>query len=132
MSSRFRILRTSNTYCLSCAFDAPESTTNSLSSGLIFDGAGRHRSSAGEKKVDLSFSFSIRIFFGQPPRCFTSTLLLPFRLLLRPVPIFSRVRVSLMRITWENYSKRWFLVSNVGVPQHGCGELNTSYWLQYV
>ena len=34
-----------------------------------------------------------------------------------------------MRITWANYSKRWFLVSNVGVTQHGFGELKT--WIGF-
>ena len=44
--------------------DAPDSTTISFSSGLILDGAGGHRSSEGEKKVDLCFSFSFRIFLA--------------------------------------------------------------------
>ena len=50
-------------FLLVMCIDAPESTTNSLSSGLIFGDAGRHRSSASEKKVDLSFSFSFTIFW---------------------------------------------------------------------
>ena len=49
--------------------DAPESTTNSLSSGLIADGAGKHQFSEGEKNVVLFFplisgnilSFSMRL-----------------------------------------------------------------------
>ena len=51
---------------------------------------------------------------------------------LRPILKFWGIGVALMRITWANYSKRWCLVSNVGVTQHGDGELNTSDWLQYV
>ena len=41
--------------------DAPECTTNSLSSCSILDGEGRHHFSAGEKKVDLCFSFNFKI-----------------------------------------------------------------------
>ena len=37
--------------------DAPESTTNSVSSGSRVDGAGRHQFSEGEKNVALFFSF---------------------------------------------------------------------------
>ena len=58
--------------------------------------------------------------------------LLPFRLFLRPILKFWSIGVALIRITWWNYSKRWFSVSNVGVTWHGFGELNTSDWLQYV
>ena len=42
--------------------DAPESTTNSLSSGLRVDGAGKHQFSECEKNVVLFFSLSFRIF----------------------------------------------------------------------
>ena len=35
--------------------DAPESTTNSLSSGLTVDGEGRHHFSEGEKNAALFF-----------------------------------------------------------------------------
>ena len=44
--------------------DAPESTTNSLSSGLMVDGAGRHQFSEGEKNVVLCFSFNFLIFLA--------------------------------------------------------------------
>ena len=36
--------------------DAPESTTNSRSSGLRFDGAGRHQFSESDKNAALFFS----------------------------------------------------------------------------
>ena len=39
-------------------FDVPESTTNSRSSSLRFDGASRHNFSEGEKNVALSCSFN--------------------------------------------------------------------------
>ena len=37
-----------------------------------------------------------------------------------------------MRITWANYSKRWFLVSNVSVTCNNFREFNTSDWFPYV
>ena len=95
--------------------DAPESTTNSRSSGLGFDGAGRHLFSEGEKNAVLSFSFNFLNTFGQPSRCFTGTLLLPFRLLLRPILKFWSIGVTLMRFAWANHSERRIFVSNVSV-----------------
>ena len=56
--------------------DAPESTTNSLSSGFIKDGAGTHHS-VGEKKVALSFSLSFETFLSNlhaSPRAHRSRL----------------------------------------------------------
>ena len=41
---------------------APESTTNSLSSSFITDGAGRHHSLASEKKVAVSVSLGFQMF----------------------------------------------------------------------
>ena len=116
-------------FLLIMCIDAPESTTNSLSSSLRF-GASRHLFSEGEKNAVLSFSFFFDIF-GQPPRCFTGTSLLPFRLFLRSILKLS-IGVTLMRITWANHSKRWILVSNVSMSYHGFSDLNTSDWLQYV
>ena len=47
------------------ADDAPASTPNSLSSGLRFDGAGRHQFSEGEKKnAALFFSFNFRMLLA--------------------------------------------------------------------
>ena len=42
-----------NSFLLSKSIDAADSTTNSLSSGLILDGAGIHKSNEGEKNVAL-------------------------------------------------------------------------------
>ena len=112
--------------------DAPESTTNSLPSGLRVDVAGRHQFSEGEKNAVSFFSFNFWDFFGQPPRCFTGTSVLPFRLLLRPILNFCSVGYTLMRITRVNQSKRWILVSSVSMTYHSLRESNTSYWFQYV
>ena len=57
-------------FLLNMGMDAPESTTNSLFSGFITDGAGRHQASAGEKKkLALSFSFSFIAFSSLPQIC---------------------------------------------------------------
>ena len=66
-------------FLLIMCIDAPESTTNSLSSGFNVD-AGRHLFSGDEKNVALSSSF--KHIFGQIPRCFAGTLLLPLCLFL--------------------------------------------------
>ena len=94
--------------------DAPESTTNSLSSGLRVD-AGRHLFSEGEKNVALFFSFLFSNTFGQLPRCFAGPPLLPLCLLLRPILKFWSVGATLMRFTWANPSERRVSVSNVCV-----------------
>ena len=47
-------------FLLIMCIDAPESTTNSRSSGLRFD-AGRHLFSEGEKNAALFFSFKLRV-----------------------------------------------------------------------
>ena len=65
----FEVVTVSNSaefksFLLIMCIDAPESTTNSLSSSSIFDGEGRHHFSVSEKKVDSCFSFSFRIFFA--------------------------------------------------------------------
>ena len=57
-------------FLLIMCIDALESTTNSLSSSLRVDGAGRHQFSEGEKNAVLSFSFKFRGYFWP-----TSTLL---------------------------------------------------------
>ena len=48
-------------FLLIMCIDAPESTTNSLSSSLRVD-AGKHLFSEGEKNVALFFSFNVKIF----------------------------------------------------------------------
>ena len=119
-------------FLLIMCIDAPESTTNSLSSGLRIDGAGRHQFSEGEKNAVLSFSLNFRIFLASLHAASRATSLLPFRLFLRPILKFWSIGVRLMRITWANHSKRWILVSNVSMTHHGFSESNTSDWFPYV
>ena len=49
-------------FLLIMCIDAPEYTTNSLSSCSILDGERRQHLSEGVKKVDLCFSFNFKIF----------------------------------------------------------------------
>ena len=86
-------------FLLITCIDALESTTNSRSSGLRFDGAGKHQFSESEKNA-VKFS---PLIFGcfWPPRCFTGTSLLPLRLFLRPIHKFWSVLAALMRFTWQ-------------------------------
>ena len=53
----------------------------------------------------MLFFFLLKFWdaFSQPPRCFTGTSLLPFRLFLRPILKFWSIGVALMRITWANH-----------------------------
>ena len=57
-------------FLLIMCIDAPEPTTNSLSSGLRVDGASKRQFSEGEKNAVLSFSFNFLRYFWP-----TSTLL---------------------------------------------------------
>ena len=118
-------------FLLIMCIDAPESTTNSLSSTSILENEWRHQFSAIEKKQNHVFR-DFQHVFGQPPRCFKNTSLLSFRLFLRPILKFWIAGVALMRILSANISELWILDSNVGMTQCGCGELGTSDWLQNV
>ena len=83
--------------------DAPESTTNSLSSALILDGEGRHHFSVGEKTVVFFFSKKFEDFLCQIPRCLASPMLLSLCLFLRPILKFWSVRGSLVKFAWANF-----------------------------
>ena len=108
-------------FLLIMCIDTPESTTNSLSSGLRVEDAGRHLFSEGEKNAVLSFSFNFWDIFGQPP-----TSLLPFRLFLRPILKFWSIGVTLMRITWANHFKRWIFGLEC---QHDVPRL---WWIEHI
>ena len=70
--------------------------------------------------------------FIQLPRCFTGTLLLPFCLHQRPIPIFCSVGAALMRFTWAIISERRILVSNFSVTCNSLCELHTLDRLRHV
>ena len=118
-------------FLLIICIDAPESTTNSRSSGLRID-AGRHLFSEGEKNIALSCSFNFNTTFGQLPRCFAGTLLLPLCLLLRPILKFWSVGAALMRFTWANISEQRILVSNFSVTCNSFREFHTLDWSLHV
>ena len=119
-------------FLLTMCIDAPESTTNSLSYGLIVDVEGRHQFSEGEKNVVSCFSLNFRIrlaIFHAASRAYRSCL---------SVSSWDRSsNFGALGLRWwgspgQNYSERWFLVSNVSMTYDGFYELNTSDWLQYV
>ena len=130
MSSRFADSAEFKSFLLIMCIDAPKSTTNSLSFGLIVDGEGRHQFSEGEKNVVLCISFSFRIHLAIFHAASRASLLL-FRLFLRSILKIWSIGVALTRITWANHSKRWILVSNVSMTYDGFCELNTSDWFPY-
>ena len=119
-------------FLLIICIDAPESTTNFRSSGLRFDGAGRHLLSESEKNAALFFSFNLGIFLASFHAASRRHRSCHSCLLLRLVLKFWSVGVTLMRITWANHSERRILVSNVSVTYNGFGEFYTSYWFPYV
>ena len=112
-------------FLLIMCIDAPESTTNSRSSGLRFD-AGKHLFSEGEKNAAFFFSLNFRTLLAslhaasRAPRSCHSV----FK--------FWRIGVTLMRFTWANRSERRVLVSNVSVTCNGFREFYTSDRFPYV
>ena len=105
-------------FLLIMCIDAPESTTNSLSSGFNVD-AGRHLFS-GMRRM---------LLFGAR---FAGTLLLPLCLLLRPILKFRSVEATLVRCTWTNVTERGILVSNFGMTCNSLCELHTLDRLRHV
>ena len=76
---------------------APESTTNSFSSGFIVDGNGKLHSLAGEKEVALSVSSRLKDVLGQSPRVSAAASLLSFSLLLKPILKFQSGGTALIQ-----------------------------------
>ena len=88
--------------------DAPESTTNSLSSGLRVDGAGRHQFSECEKNAALFFTL-ILAYFGPAFTLFHGHLALATLSLPEIDPqILVCIGATLMGFTWANHSERRF------------------------
>ena len=104
--------------------DAPESRTNSRSSGLRVV-AGKHLFSESEKNVALSCSFNLNTHLAS----FHAASRAPCScLLLRPVVKFWSVGATLMRFTWANQSERriMIMVSNFSVMCNSFCEIYTS------
>ena len=120
-------------FLLIMCIDAPESTTNYLSAGLICDGEGRHQSSAGEKNVALSCSFN-----------FFNTLLASFHAASRApcschsVSSWDRSsNFGALGLRWwgspgQKKSERRVLVSNFSVTCNSFREFHTLDWFLHV
>ena len=110
-------------FLLIMCIDAPESTTNSLSSGLRVDGS-RHLFSENEKNVALSCSFNF------------NTLLASFQAASRAPcschSVSSCDRSSNFGATWANVSERKILVSNFSVTRNSLCEFHTLDWFRHV
>ena len=117
-------------FLLIMCINAPESATNSLSSGLRVDCAGRHQFSEGEKNAALCFL--MLGYFWPASKLLHGHIALAIPSLPETDPQIWSIGVTLMRITWANHSKRWILVSNVSMTYDGFCELNTSDWFPYV
>ena len=111
--------------------DAPELTTNSLSSGFRVD-AGRHLFSEAEKNVALWCSFSFNTFLASfhaasraPCSCHSVSSC-------ERSSNFGALGATLMRFTWTNVTERGILVSNFGMPCNSLCELHTLDWLRHV
>ena len=78
------------------------------------------------------FLLWVEYTFGQHPRCFTGTSLLPLCLLLRPILKIWSVGATLVRFTWANYSERRILVSIFSVTCNSFREFNTLGWFLHV
>ena len=119
-------------FLLIMSIDAPESTTNSLSSGLRFDGASRHQFSESEKNAVLFSSFNFRMLSASlhaASRAHRSCLSVSSW---DRSSNFGALGLRWWGITWANHSKRWILVSNVRMTNDGFCEVNTSDWFPCV
>ena len=114
-------------FLLTMCILAPESTTNSLSSGFIVDAAGKIHSSAGEKNVVFVLFFELVNMFGQSPRVSAGASLLSFSLLLRSVLKFYSAGTALMRKFDLYFIQRWTLAfSDVCLTQRSSCESYSS------
>ena len=101
-------------FSLTICILAPESTTNSLSSGSFVDAAGSAHSSAVKQNVALSFSLNLYAF-GKVPCLALGTSLLSFSLFLELVLKFQSVGTSLVK-NFDIFLQRWsFLVLDTRV-----------------
>ena len=112
-------------FLLIMCIDAPESTTNSLSSGLIADGASTHQFSEGETNAVLCFSFNFKLFLAS-------------------LHAASRAHRSCRSSNFGVLGLRWWGSPGQIIPSDGFwsrvlawrttafSESNTSDWFQYV
>ena len=112
-------------FLLIMCIDAPESTKNSLSSGLRVD-ASRHLFSKSEKNAALRCSFNFDTFLAS----FHATSRAPCSC--HSVSSsdrssnFLNIGATLMRFTWANHSERRISVTNFSLTRNGFCEFYTS------
>ena len=111
--------------------DAPESTTNSLSSGFRVD-ASRHLFSEGEKNVALWCSFNFNTFLASfhaasraPCSCHSVSSC-------DRSSIFGALGQRTRRTPGQKKNERGILVSNFGMTCNSFCELHTLDWLRHV
>ena len=102
-------------FLLSMCIDAPESTTNSFSSGFITDGAG-NQTSVSEKKGRFVLYFQVFGKFWPFSTRLRGRIARVLNLFLTPILKFWSVQTALVRIFELNHSERWtFAFSDVCV-----------------
>ena len=94
-------------FLLTMCILAPESTTNSLSSGSFVDAAGEYPFFSGREECCLVFFFELVYVFGEVPCLASGASLFSVSLFLGPVLNFHGVGTSQMRIFDLYFSKRW-------------------------
>ena len=118
-------------FLLIMCIDAPESTTNSLSSGFNVD-AGRHLFSEGEKNAALSCSFNINTFLASFHAASRAPCSCHSVFSCDRSSNFERVGAALMRFAWSIISERRILVSNFSVTSNSFREFHTFNWFLHV
>ena len=118
-------------FLLIICIDAPEWTTNSLSSGFNVD-ARWHLFSGDEKNAALSCSFNLNTFLANfhaasraPCSCHSVSSC-------ERSSKFWSIGATLMRCTWTNVTERGILVSNFSVTRNRFREFHTLDWLRHV
>ena len=117
-------------FLLIICIDAPESTTNSRSSGLRVD-AGGHQFSEGEKNAALFFSLILEYFWPASTLLRGLLALATLSLPETAFQIFEHWGYA-DEVHLANHSERWILVSNVSVTYNGFCEFYTSDLFPYV
>ena len=110
--------------------DAPESTTNSLSSGFNVD-AGRHLFS-GDENVALSCSFNLHTFLASFHAASRAVCSCHSVSSCERSSNFGALGLRSWRFTRTNLTERGILVSNFGMTCNSLCELHTLDWLRHV
>ena len=104
-------------FLLFMSIDAPECTTNSLSSCKIWNCEGRQHFSVGERNAALCFSCYFRIFFASFHAASRAQCSCHYVSSLKPILKFRSVGATLMSISMTNSVQRRILISKLGIAQ---------------